>query len=161
MRDLSNANVRIGEQRPRGFKIVLREFRRTPSGASRTPSGGEARLGPLPDQAALEFCQRAKHVKNQPSLRGRRVEGFGQAAKRDAAYPQVFDGFDQLLHRPRQSVELPYNQRVAGLGKRSPPICSPSLPILHSELESKIYPHSPETGVFAATDRAARNLIGN
>ena len=47
------------------------------------PRGGKTRLGALPDQAALEFRQRAEHVKNQPPLRGRRVEGFGQAAKPD------------------------------------------------------------------------------
>jgi hypothetical protein len=52
-------------------------------------------------------------VKNEPPLCGRRVEGFGQAAKPDAPHPQVFDGLDQLLHRTRQTVELPYDQRVA------------------------------------------------
>jgi hypothetical protein len=52
-------------------------------------------------------------VKNKPTLRGRRVEGFGQAAKTDAFQPQFLDGFDQLLHRARQAVELPHNQPVA------------------------------------------------
>lgn len=33
------------------------------SGAAKAPGGGEARLGALSDQAALEFRQRAKHVK--------------------------------------------------------------------------------------------------
>jgi hypothetical protein len=33
-------------------------------------------LGTLVDQTALEFRQRAEHVKNEPSLCGRRVEGF-------------------------------------------------------------------------------------
>jgi len=40
----------------------------------------------LPDQAAYEFRQRAKHVKNKPTLRRRRVESFGQAAKTDASH---------------------------------------------------------------------------
>src|SRR5271170_1681702 len=83
------------------------------SRAASAPRGGQARLGALPDQAALELRQRAKHVKNQPPLRGRRVEGFGQAAKPDTPHPQGFDGFDQLLHRPRQPVELPHDERVA------------------------------------------------
>jgi hypothetical protein len=73
----------------------------------------ETRLGAFPDQAALELRQRTKHVKNQPSLRGCCVEGFGQAAKADTSHPQGFDGFDQLLHRARQPIELPHNQRVA------------------------------------------------
>ena len=37
-------------------------------------------------------------MKNEPPLRGRRVEGFGQAPKSDASHPQGFDGFNQLLH---------------------------------------------------------------
>jgi len=81
--------------------------------ATSAPRGGEARLGALADQAALEFRQRTKHMKNQPPLCGRRVEGFGQAAKPDTPDPQGFDGFDQLLHRSRQAVELPHDQRVA------------------------------------------------
>jgi hypothetical protein len=34
-------------------------------GAAKTPGGGKTRLGAFADQAALKFCQRAKHVKNQ------------------------------------------------------------------------------------------------
>ena len=77
------------------------------------PRSGKARLDAFPKQAALEFRQGAKHMKNSPTLRGRRVEGFGQAAKTDAFHPQALDGFDQLLHRARQAVELPHNQRGA------------------------------------------------
>jgi hypothetical protein len=43
-------------------------------------------LGALPDQAALDLRQCAKHVKDQPPLCGRRVEGFGQAVKPNASY---------------------------------------------------------------------------
>jgi hypothetical protein len=52
-------------------------------------------------------------VKYKPTLRRRRVEGFGQAAKPDTSQAQFLDGFDQLFHRARQAVELPHNQRVA------------------------------------------------
>ena len=94
MRNLGDADVGVGEQRPGGLDVLVGEFRRAASCAAGAPSGGEARLGALPDQAALEFRQRSKHVKNQPALRGRGVEGFGQAAETDASHPQVFDGFD-------------------------------------------------------------------
>jgi len=113
VRDLGDADVRIGEQCPRDIKIVFCQLWRTASGAAGAPSGRKARVGALSDEAALEFRQCAKHVKHQPPLWGRRVEGFGQAAKPDISHPQVLDGFDQLLHRPRQSVELPHNERVA------------------------------------------------
>jgi hypothetical protein len=96
-----------------GLDVVVGEFWRTASGTARAPGGGEAGLGALSDQAALEFRQRAEHVKDQPPLRGRSVEGFGQAAKSDAPQPRGFDGFDQLLHRPGQPIELPHDQRVA------------------------------------------------
>ena len=91
----SMSSVRFGGQPP------MRPARRATA---------RARLGALPDQAALELRQCAKHVKNEPTLRGRRVEGFGQAAKPDAPHPQVFDGLGQLVHRARQAVELPHDQ---------------------------------------------------
>jgi hypothetical protein len=42
-----------------------------------------------PDQTALEFRQRTEYVKNEPPLRGRRVERFRQAAKPDASHPKI------------------------------------------------------------------------
>ena len=77
--------------------------------------GGSIRIQrATPHNHALRIIrQRAKHVKNKPTLRGRRVEGFGQTAKVDTFQPQFLDGFDQLLHRAPQAVELPHNQRVA------------------------------------------------
>ena len=98
---MSHADVGIGEHRLGGLDVVVGEFRRPASGAASAPRGGKPRLGALADQAALEFRQRAKHVKDQPPLRGRRVKGFGQAAKPDASHSQFLDGFDQLLHRAR------------------------------------------------------------
>ena len=113
MCDLRHADIGIGQQRLGGFDVVIGEFWRAASGATKPTGGGKARLGAFPDQTALEFRKRAKHVKNQPTLSGRRVERFGQTAKPNAPHPQVFDGFDQLLHRPRQTVELPHDQGVA------------------------------------------------
>jgi hypothetical protein len=53
----------IGEHCLGGPDVALREFRRTACSAARAPRGGKARLGAFPDQAALEFRQRAKHEK--------------------------------------------------------------------------------------------------
>ncbi len=77
VRDLRHANVWISEHRLSGFDVVVRQFRRTPSRAANTPRGGKACLRALSDETALEFRQRAKHVKNKPPLCSRRVEGFG------------------------------------------------------------------------------------
>jgi len=60
MCDLGNANIGIGQQRPSDIEVVVAEFGRAPSGTTRAPSGGEARLGALPDQTALEFRQCAE-----------------------------------------------------------------------------------------------------
>ena len=79
VRDLSHTDVGIGQQRLGGLNVLIGQFRRAASRAANTPRGGKARLGALPDEAALEFRQRAEHVKDKPTLRGRRVEGFGQA----------------------------------------------------------------------------------
>src|ERR1700687_2990472 len=65
VRDLSHADVGIGEHRLGGLDVLVREVRRAAGGAANTPRAGEARLGALADQAALEFRQHAEHVKNQ------------------------------------------------------------------------------------------------
>jgi hypothetical protein len=62
VRDLGHADVGIGQQRLGGLDVVVGEFRRRASGAAGAPRGGKLRSGALADQAALEFCRRAKYV---------------------------------------------------------------------------------------------------
>src|SRR4051794_6384844 len=81
LRDLRYCDVRIGQHCLGGLDVVVRQFRRTASGAAKASRGGKTCLGTLPDEAALELCQCAKHMKNQSALCGRRVQGFGQAPK--------------------------------------------------------------------------------
>ena len=129
---MRDADVWIGEQRSRDIEVVFCQLERTTPGAAKPTRGGKARLGAFPDQTALEFRKRAKHVENQPPLFGRRVEGFGQAAKPDASDPQIVDGFDQLLHRARQPIEFPDDQRVAAAREfegimQSRPVTAPDI----------------------------------
>ena len=77
--DLGDTNIWIGEHCLCDIKVLFCQFRRTASGAAGAPSSGKSRLGTFPDQASLEFRERTKHMKNQSSLRSRRVEGLGQA----------------------------------------------------------------------------------
>src|SRR4051812_24298109 len=58
LRDLSEGDVGTGEHRLGGLDVVVRELRRTDSGATHAPCGGKTRLGALADQTALKFCQR-------------------------------------------------------------------------------------------------------
>jgi hypothetical protein len=53
--DLGDADVGVGQHRLASLNVVVGEFWRTTSGAACAPSGGEACLGALSDQAALEF----------------------------------------------------------------------------------------------------------
>jgi hypothetical protein len=75
VRDLGDADVGIGQQCLGGLDVIVGEFRRTSSRASRATGGGKARFGALSDQAAFEFRQRTKHVKNEPPLRCTVFEG--------------------------------------------------------------------------------------
>jgi hypothetical protein len=107
---LSYANVGISQHRFGSFDVVVGEFWQSASSAAKPTGCGEpARVRSR--KAALELSERTKHVKHEPPLCGR-LEGFGQAAKPDASHPKIFDGFDQLLHRPRQPIQLPDDQRV-------------------------------------------------
>jgi hypothetical protein len=72
--DLRHANIGIGEQCP---------LRRSATSAAYSLGGGKPRAGPLTDEAALELRQGAEHMKHQQPLRGRGVDGLGQAAKPD------------------------------------------------------------------------------
>jgi hypothetical protein len=53
--DLGDADVWVGQQCPRGFKVVLCQLWRTAPRSACAPSSGKAGLGALSDQAALEF----------------------------------------------------------------------------------------------------------
>jgi hypothetical protein len=96
VRDLGHANVGISQQRLGGLDVVVDEFRRTLSGAARAPRRREVRLSALPDQAAPEFRQSAKYVKNQPSLRGRRVQGLRSGCETRCLSPESFRWFRSI-----------------------------------------------------------------
>ena len=112
-------------------------------------------------------------MKNEPHLRGRRAEGFGQAAKPDTPHPQGFDGFDQLLHQPRHAVEALGPHRIAAsassvtLTLLLPVIDSPLQPlaVLVSECGSPDFPsrYCWSTGAairiaFGRAERSSRRL---
>jgi len=111
--DLGNRNIGVRKQRHRGFNVLVREFRRSASHTSRPPCGGKPCLGAFADQASLELGEGAEHVKNEPSLRRRRIERFRQAPKADFSQPERFERLNQLLHGTREAVELPNDDRVA------------------------------------------------
>lgn len=113
MRDPGHADFWIGEHRLRGLDLVRRQSRRASSSAANAARGSKPSLGALADQAALELRQRAEHGKDKSPSRRRRVDGFRQPAKTDAAQAQHLGGLDQLLDGTSWPVELPDNKGVA------------------------------------------------
>ena len=99
--DLHHANIGIGEQCPRGLKIIIGQFRWSAAGTALSLSGGKSRAGALADQAAFELRQGAEHMKHQQPLRGCGVDELGQAAKPYLSQAKLLNGLDQLLHGSR------------------------------------------------------------
>ena len=79
-------------------------------GARGFQSGARA----LTDEAALEFGERAEYLKHEPAARRRRVDRLGERPESDLAALQLFDRLDELLQRPREPVEFPDDECVAG-----------------------------------------------
>ena len=83
-----------------------------PSPAAAGARGGEACPGALADQVALEFGQRREDVEDQLAARGRGVGMLLQAFEADAARIERVHGFDQVLERAAEPVELPDDEGV-------------------------------------------------
>ena len=93
-RNLRHHYVRVGQQRSCHVNIVFGQFGWSPARSACSPCGGETRLGTFASEAALELGERSKHMKHEPTLRRRRVDGFREAAKADVPKTQGLDGFD-------------------------------------------------------------------
>ncbi len=72
------------------------ESSRTPAEAATRSCRGQSRMGPLPDEVALELGQRSKHVEHQFPGARRRIELFLEALKANAALRQVRDDLDEM-----------------------------------------------------------------
>jgi hypothetical protein len=74
---------------------------------------GQARLGALADEIALELGQRPKHVEHQFATARCGVEVFLKTLEPDAALREVADHLDEMAKGPAQAVEFPDHQHVA------------------------------------------------
>ena len=78
----------------------------------------EPRTGALGDELALELGQRGENLEDEPAIRGASVDfgaRAGEHTKTDATLAKRFLGAHQVLQITTQPVELPYDERVAGL----------------------------------------------
>ena len=94
-------------------------------GAAPTVGWTPAALPQAGDDTAMRLVELYQH--RDPALASALTQGLllDKAAQGDdmkpkpgtngaaARHPKIFDGLDQLLHRPRQVVELPHDERVA------------------------------------------------
>jgi hypothetical protein len=83
-------------------------------GAAAGPRGGQARVGALADQVALELGQRGKDVEHELAAGGGGGHRLLQAAEPDTPVGERSDGVDQVAQRPAKPVKLPHHQGVAG-----------------------------------------------
>jgi hypothetical protein len=111
--DVGDGVVRVGFHRFGQGGLFGGQGRFAPSPAAPGSRGGEARLGALADQVALEFGQRCEDVEDQLAARRRGVDMLLQAFEADAARVERVHGFDQVLERAAEPVELPDDEGVA------------------------------------------------
>jgi glycine/D-amino acid oxidase-like deaminating enzyme len=99
-------------QHKRGAQLFLIECGTAGSAASGA-CGVHAVAGALSDEAALELCNRAEDMKHQLTSGRRSVDFLFEREKRDPAFLEGFDDFEQLAERAPQSVEANDGDRVA------------------------------------------------
>ena len=86
---------------------------RTPAEAATRARRGQSRLGPLPDEVALELGQRPKHMEHQFATARRGVEVFLETLETDATLREVRDHLDEMAEGPSEAIEFPNHQHVA------------------------------------------------
>jgi hypothetical protein len=104
----------IRQHRLGGRQLAGRQGRRA---AARTaPSAGSVQPGPgaLADDGAFKLGQTCEDVEHQPAPGRGGLDGLGEGAEPDLPCRQVLDRLDELRQRPRQAVELPDHQGIAG-----------------------------------------------
>ena len=80
------------------------------------PGGGQAGLGALDDQLALELGERGEDAEDQLAGGGRRVDRralAGQDLEPDAALGELVDQVDEVAQVAAEPVELPGDQDIA------------------------------------------------
>jgi hypothetical protein len=77
--------------------------------------GLHAGAGTLGDERALELGEHADHLPHGPPRRGVRVDRLGERAELHALALQLIEHMDQVPEAPAQPIELPDDERVAGL----------------------------------------------
>ena len=67
------------------------------------------------DQVALELGKSAEQVEDEGTAARGRVDAFGRGPESDAALIKIAHRVDQMAHAASETVELPYDQRFAGM----------------------------------------------
>ena len=92
---------------PRRLDVVFGEFWWTFSRAARAPMRRRDLLGCAPGSGCAGIPLMHQTCEKPAAPAWSSYRGLRSGCESDTAHPQVFDGFDQLLHRPRQAVALP------------------------------------------------------
>jgi hypothetical protein len=91
---------------------LLIEYRRTATVAATSSRSGKPRHRALADQVALELCERAEHVEDEPAAAGRRVDALVQRTKPDAPIAELVHALHEVDQRAAEPVQLPHHDGV-------------------------------------------------
>src|SRR5690606_11171757 len=103
---------------PRPCHLRVGEYRFPAECCAATFRGGEARLRPLADQAALELGKGVADVVSKLAERGGRVDALGGGVEIDAPRLELLERIERLLELAEGAIQFPDDQRVLGLQAR-------------------------------------------
>src|SRR5690242_2814880 len=103
------------ESRNDGLQLFALDNRGAAAAAATSSSSGKPGLHALACQGALVLGQCTEDMKQKLAMRRGRVHALGQRAKGDAGLTQTGDDGEQMRQRTAKAIELPDNQRIAGL----------------------------------------------
>jgi hypothetical protein len=86
---------------------------RAPAEAAPRARRGQARVGPLANEVALELGQRPKHMEHQFATARRGVEVFLETLETNATLREVGDHLDEMAEGSPEAIEFPNQQHIA------------------------------------------------
>lgn len=95
--------------------LARREARLAPTFHTAPLRRPDPSVRPFADESPLKLGQQRHHVKHRASGRGLGVNRIGQTLKTEATLLQIMQDVQEVADTPSQPVELPHDERVAGL----------------------------------------------
>src|SRR4051794_3653847 len=111
--DFTDGSALLCGQRPQLLDLAGTQGLGSAEQPATCSSGGQAGVGPLPDEIPLKFSEGAKDMEDELPAAGRGVDLLLQRPEADAPLLQLPDGVDQMPEGAAESVQPPDHQSVA------------------------------------------------